>query len=369
MQKSPVAAAPAASAVILLYHRVGTIDPRLSHLGVSPEHFEEQLLVLLKAFVPIRLQELLEGLARGVLQDRSVVLTFDDGYADNFTRVLPLLKRYSVPATVFVATGYLDGKREFWWDALQRIVFDAAGDPSQWSLGWVTSKGLPLAWPKGTPREGILRDLHEALQFMDPGTIEAHLAQLSDLARVEPKVRSSVRPMTAGECAALAADGLVEIGAHTVNHPWMANLSAEAQKREMEDSRAALEELLPVPVRYLAYPYGRPDSVTADTLRLAREAGFQAACALVRNCVTIGADPFWLPRCHPHDLGGEDFLRRMESTFKKFGASTRSTGPRAAASRTGGKLSLHVLARGILRRTGIRRKASSKRRPPRALPT
>lgn len=357
MQKSPVVAAAAARAVILLYHRVAAADSDPSHLAISSEHFEEQLRVLRRAFVPIHLQELLEGLALGALRDRSVVLTFDDGYVDNLTHVLPLLKRYSVPATVFVTTGYLDGKREYWWDALQRIVLDAAGDPSQWSLGWA---GATLAWPKGAPREGILRDLREALLLVDPETIEAHLAELSELARVEPKVRSSLRPMTGGECAALAADGLVEIGAHTVHHPRLANLSAESQKREMVESRAALEELLQAPVRYLAYPYGKPDSVTEDTLRLARESGFQAACAVARNCVTVGVDPFWLPRCHPHDLGEADFLWRMESFFEESGA---------APYWRGGKLNLHALAGGILPRIGIRRRASPKRRPPSRSPS
>jgi hypothetical protein len=130
----------------------------------------------------------------------------------------------------------------------------------------------------------------------------------------------------------------------------------------MGESRTALEELLQAPVRCLAYPFGQPDSVTADTLRLARECGFQAACAVVRNCVTVGADPFWLPRCHPHDLGEADFLWRMESLFGESGASIR-----AAASGREGKLNLHALAGGILRWTGIRRRASSKRRlPPRS---
>ena len=368
MQNSPLATAAAARAVILLYHRVAAVGSPPSHLAVSAEHFEEQLRVLRRAFVPIRLQELLEGLARGALRDRSVVLTFDDGYVDNLTHALPLLKRYSVPATVFVTTGYLDGKREYWWDALERIVFDAAGDPSQWSLRWA---GIALAWPKGAPREVILRDLREALLRTDPETIEPHLAELSELARVEPKVRSSLRPMTAGECAALAADGLVEIVAHTVQHPWLANLSVQAQKHEMVVSRATLEEILHAPVRYMAYPYGGPDSVTQDTLRLACESGFEAACGVVRNCVMLGADPFWLPRCHPHDLGEADFLWRMESIFEESGASIRPRGlrARAAAYWSIGKPSLQALAGGILRRTRIRRRASSKRRPPRVPPS
>jgi peptidoglycan/xylan/chitin deacetylase (PgdA/CDA1 family) len=177
--------------------------------------------------------------------------------------------------------------------------------------------------------------------------------------------------MTAGECVALAADGLVEIGAHTIHHPWLANLSAQAQKLEMGGSRAALEELLHAPVRYMAYPYGGPDSVTQDTLRLARESGFEAACGVVRNCVTLEADPFWLPRCHPHDLGEADFLWRMESFFEESEASIVSRGlrARAAAFWRVGKPNLHALAGGILRRTRIRRRTSSKRRPPRVPPS
>jgi Polysaccharide deacetylase len=83
---------------------------------------------------------------QGLPGGRPLVITFDDGYADNLYNAAPLLDRYDVPATLFLATGYIDGAREFWWDALERMLLEpevlpaelhltAAGRTWEWSLG------------------------------------------------------------------------------------------------------------------------------------------------------------------------------------------------------------------------------------------
>src|SRR5215510_103661 len=104
-------------AVILLYHRVTELssDPQL--LCVSRQHFAEHLEILRKYGFPIALKHV-DQTRRG---RPGVILTFDDGYADNLNNAKPLLERYDVPATVFVTTGYVGSRREFWKDYLERI--------------------------------------------------------------------------------------------------------------------------------------------------------------------------------------------------------------------------------------------------------
>jgi peptidoglycan/xylan/chitin deacetylase (PgdA/CDA1 family) len=95
---------------------------------------------------PIKLQELPQGLLDNNLPDRSVVVTFDDGYADNLYDAKPLLERYDIPATVFLTTGYVGHEREFWWDELDRLLLQPGtlpgvlrlsvdGNMYQWELG------------------------------------------------------------------------------------------------------------------------------------------------------------------------------------------------------------------------------------------
>src|SRR6476620_2068715 len=107
----------------LLYHRVrpeAGFDPYL--LGVSPEHFAEQLEVLPRFGRPMSLQQLVQALRMRKLPHRALVVTFDDGYADNLYHARPLLERHDFPATVFVTSGYLGQTHEFWWEDLARLL-------------------------------------------------------------------------------------------------------------------------------------------------------------------------------------------------------------------------------------------------------
>ena len=108
--------------IILLYHRVAdvTSDPQL--LCVSKTHFAEHLEYLRRHYHPMSLQDLKTAISAGKIPRYGVVVTFDDGYADNLWNAKPILERYDVPATVFVTTGYVGQNREFWWDDLERLL-------------------------------------------------------------------------------------------------------------------------------------------------------------------------------------------------------------------------------------------------------
>src|SRR6266487_2262873 len=107
-------------ALIISYHRISMVENDFYEVSVSPENFAEHLLELRKRIHPLRLSELVQHLKDGSLPDKSVAITFDDGYADNLYAAKPLLEKYEIPATVFVCTGYVG--KEFWWDELERLV-------------------------------------------------------------------------------------------------------------------------------------------------------------------------------------------------------------------------------------------------------
>src|SRR5262249_47641954 len=111
-------------ALIILYHRVNTLESDPYALSVTPRHFEEQLEVLRRRAKPVPLTELATQLKVGSVEPRSVAITFDYGYLENHDQARPILERLGVPATVFVASGYVGGEREFWWDELDRAVLE-----------------------------------------------------------------------------------------------------------------------------------------------------------------------------------------------------------------------------------------------------
>src|SRR4051794_20071252 len=106
---------------ILLYHRVTALDSDPQQLAVTPEHFDEHLRVLREICTPVELADVPRMLRARRLPKRPVAVTFDDGYRDNLHEAKPLLERHGVPATVFVASGYVGSGREFWWDELERL--------------------------------------------------------------------------------------------------------------------------------------------------------------------------------------------------------------------------------------------------------
>ena len=110
-----------------MYHRVADqpIDPWGN--AVSPAHFKEHLEVLVRTRRPLALPDFVRNVVAGTLPANAVALTFDDGYADNLVAAKPRLAAAGVPATVFLATGYLGRTGEFWWDELARLILRGAG--------------------------------------------------------------------------------------------------------------------------------------------------------------------------------------------------------------------------------------------------
>lgn len=319
-------------AIILLYHRVAEVpaDPQL--LCVSPQHFAEHLEVLRRNYHPLSLKSLRRRLALNLWPPRSVVVTFDDGYADNLHQARPLLEAADVPATVFVAAGYVDGQQEFWWDELERILlatpelpeqleldiggriyrwtFPQDGDNQAINQGWHV-----LAENDATPRQSAYRQLAALCHDLANPAREELLARLRAWAGLEPFGRPDHRALTGEEIRALAVGGLVEIGAHTMTHPVLSILPRESQRTEIAESKQKLEAILGRPVTSFAYPFGGRQHYTAETIRLVREAGFHCACSNFPGHVRCGADPYQLPRFLVRDWNGEEFARRLEGWF------------------------------------------------------
>src|SRR5687768_13528618 len=106
--------------LILSYHRVVETSQDPYAISVTPQHFAQQLQILRQYAHPMPLGELVQALQEGDVPPRAVAITIDDGYVDNLYNVKPLLEHYQIPATTFIATGYMG--REFWWDELARIL-------------------------------------------------------------------------------------------------------------------------------------------------------------------------------------------------------------------------------------------------------
>jgi peptidoglycan/xylan/chitin deacetylase (PgdA/CDA1 family) len=329
----PIANLFASRAIILLYHRVAELpsDPLL--LAVTPQHFAEHLEVLRRRCCPTRLGGLEESLNGEKRVGKRVVVTFDDGYADNLVNAKPLLERYEVPATVFVTTGYITQNRTFWWDELESLMLGPhslpetlrlciAGEEYEWQLRPCANGNYAVStqsrWnilrpESATPRQLVYRSLQQLLRPLEE---EARRSLLDDLHRwagagvieAGPSV-----PLSNDEVIRLASGGLVEVGGHTVTHPVLSTISADAQFAEIHRSKLHLEEILGSPVASFAYPFGSRSDYTEETVAATRRAGYLRACSNFPGLVGPCTDPFQLPRFLVRDWDRDEFSGRLNN--------------------------------------------------------
>lgn len=297
---------PQHGAIILCYHRIADLPNSPRRLWVSPSRFAEQLEVITRYFTPISLSELVTRLRNGNVPDKAIVVTFDDGYADNLWNAKPLLERYGAPATVFVSTGFVGTKREFYWDELERLLLlDCKANEV-----YLDINGQKCHWQLATPEERLkaYHEIHDSLTPLSPNEREKVIEQLRQRLGAEGEGRDDCRVMTADELLEISRDGLVEIGAHTVNHPDLSVLPPELQWQEIVASKRQLEGRLNRPIRWFAYPYGRGN---AATRQLVQDAGFEAACAVIHRTVNENDDLYRLPRFFVENWDGEVFMKRL----------------------------------------------------------
>ena len=318
----------ASTGVVLVYHRVAELssDPQL--LAVKPRHFTEHLEIVKKKCSPLSLKGLVSAFQQKTLPRHPVVITFDDGYADNFSGAKPLLERYAVPATVFVTAGYVGSGREFWWDELERLILEPAQLPATLQLDKLN--GGSFTWELGTenlykvdahrswnvqlsanptPRHVLYRSLCELLRPLSEEKRRAVLAELQSWAKAGSRGRSTHLPLTTEELARLDHGELVEVGAHTCTHALLSSLPKAAQQAEIQGSKIALEEILGHSVASFAYPFGARSDYNAETVAAVRQAGFARACANFPGTVWRRSDHFQLPRLLVRDWDGETFER------------------------------------------------------------
>jgi len=304
-------------AVVLLYHRVAALETDPFAMALPPEHFDEHLGVIRSSYEPLGLAELARAVRRRRVPRRGVVITFDDGYADNLHAARPVLERHGIPATVFVASGYVGAQREFWWDELERLLRRAAGARAELRLR-LRERALVYARLADDGGAAALTELQFALRTSTAGEIDSVLAQLraSVGEPAGPQVREAHRPLRVDELGLLARDALVDIGAHTRSHANLARASRDEQQRELEGSKRDLEQWLGSAVAGFSFPFGRRRrDYTRSTVRLARKVGFELAAVRFPTRVTAASSTMQIPRLVAPAVAGGDFERWLAERF------------------------------------------------------
>ena len=271
-------------AAILTYHGVlnGTADyDYLNHNFIAAESFEAQMRYIWRHYRPIALRELVAAYRdRRTPPAGSVVVTFDDGFANNLTVALPILKRLSVPFTVFVTTGLLDTPGAMLWtERAKRSLFMYPERSVTVPLAGV-DRTLDLSSPAA--RADASKAVAQRLKRLSPA---ARNQALDDLERVcgarpvQEHERERYRFLTWAEAREMAAAG-VEIGSHTVSHPILTTLDDRTLRDELVESKRRVETELAQECLSFAYPNGSPADFGVREKAVLRESGYQCALSL-----------------------------------------------------------------------------------------
>ena len=293
---------PASHLTVLTYHRIAEpapddpFDPDVA--DATPAQLAAQLEVMARNFNVIGVEELCDLVQGRPLPRNPAVITFDDGYLDNHTIALPLLKRLGLRAIFFIATRYLGERRLFWWD---RIAWALAHSRiPRLRLSYPSELDLPL----GSPRERTAAR-HRLLRLVKTQAgldLERFLAALYLAAEVswsaeQERTLADELLMTWREVRGLRDAGM-DVESHTRSHRVLETVPAEELHGELVGSRLDLERELGRPVRALSYPVGhslrgRPD-LRAAVAQAGYLVGFSNASGVQR--LGDGFDPYDIRR-------------------------------------------------------------------------
>lgn len=276
---------------ILIYHRVRPEPDALRPGECDQQTFRWQMELLSRHYRVLPLHEAWQRLARGTLPARAACITFDDGYADNEAIALPILQHYGLPATFFVATGFLDGGR-MWNDTVIEWARNVEADEidlSDYGLGAVRPNGIES-------RRKLIADVIGAIKYLEPSARSERVAQLVE--RVPTALPDDLM-MTSAQVKHLAESGM-EVGGHTHSHPILASLDTAQARREIVEGKERLEAIVGSRLRLFAYPNGKPgvDYLSRDR-DLVQSLGFDAAVSTEWGAADRTSDRFQLPRFTP----------------------------------------------------------------------
>lgn len=276
---------------IFVYHRVLEQPDELFPETPDARRFDDQMRWVAGSLNVLPLTEAIGLLRENRLPSRAACITFDDGYADNATVALPILRRHRLSATFFIATGYLDGGRMF-NDTIIEGIRRARSDSID--LTSIDLGSYRVDTP--TQKRKAIEELIAKVKYL-PGSTRQDSAAALERAITEPLPQDLM--MTSLQVRELYDAGM-GIGAHTVSHPILSTLDHSRSVFEIRESRSVLESITGSRIELFAYPNGkRGQDYVQEHVDIVRSLGFSAALSTHWGVANAATDLFQLPRFTP----------------------------------------------------------------------
>ena len=309
----------------LNYHRIGDGSRSEFDRGLwsaTPEEFAAQVEFLQAHFEVISPDALEAVRKRG--RGRFAMITFDDGYRDNYTAAFEILKRRGAPATFFVATGFLDSPSLPWWDEIAWMVRRSPKG----------SVALPEYFAEAVAfdtldRERAIRCLLRVYKAMPAEKTGGYLAALAEALGSGRADQGAARElwMTWDMLRSMHAGGMT-IGGHTVTHPILSQMTEEQQFAQISGCGVRIATEIGTPLTCFSYPVGSPANFNDATRRSLARAGVKHAFSYYGGVQRFGAwDDYDIRRLPvDHDTTFDSF-RAMVTMPQVFGRAELTAAP------------------------------------------
>lgn len=286
---------------VLMYHGIRTEDDsntlteyNLMHVPV--QQFRKQMLYLKKHYHVISLSQAMNHIeGKRSLPNNSVVITFDDGYRNNYTLGWPVWKELDLPVTIYAVTDFIQNQDLLWPDRLMLAI--ATTTKAGFELA-INDQDLKFSLSTKQEKDEAYLCLLQMMKSMNQMCLSNTLETIEERLRVNRDLYEEhlLSPCTWNQLKEMVSSGLVEIGAHTVGHRILTRLSEENGQKELIESKNQIESQLNATCAHFAYPNGSSGDFNTVTEKWVKDAGFKSAVTTIEGFNTLYSNPFTLNR-------------------------------------------------------------------------
>lgn len=276
---------------VLCYHRINKYG---DWFGVDTDIFRQHIKHLSENYNLISIRDFLKILNGEISAEKALLVTFDDGYLDNYTDAHPVLKEYSVPALMFLTTDFIDGKMWMWHDIYRFIVNNTPLKSARISINGTSfsfdfsslkdrmnARRVIYNHCEDMPRTGRLNFLHRLANALE--------------VRIPDKPTEEYAPLSWTKVRKLAKEG-IDFGAHSCSHEILSKLNVSDCYNEIIKSKKRIEYVLRKTINAFSYPNGLRGDFNDDIKKMVRESGFSCAFTILRGLNSLNTDKTELMR-------------------------------------------------------------------------
>ncbi|MBA6290443.1 polysaccharide deacetylase family protein [Colwellia sp. MB3u-4] len=267
------------------YHRIGDMnkspfDPNV--FSCTEELFEKHIQFYNDTFCVISVDDLINIINKNeFIHKKYALITFDDGYIDNYSIAFPILKKYCTPAAFFIATNHLDSPGIPWWDEIAWIIrhskvalikFCDWNEAIDISTGTIT---LNIRTILKKIKQDKMRSMEDKIKELE----NICQSKMTDNAR-------DTKLFMDWEQVKEMSESRMHIGSHTLSHNILSHLSKKQQNEEIVLSKKRIEEKLGIKVTSFAYPVGGKAAFTEDSKLLVEQANYELAFSFIPGIIS-----------------------------------------------------------------------------------